>query len=80
MRRGIEEVMTSKSSVSASESLEEERDVEDMIDSSICAQVYRKLEDCLADNDRNWSACQEQVKALKECYKKTTLRSPKVDK
>lgn len=40
---------------------------------SSCAQVYRKLEDCLADNDRNWSACQEQVKALKECYKRATL-------
>ncbi|GJQ15110.1 hypothetical protein GpartN1_g7073.t1 [Galdieria partita] len=61
--------MSSKSS----ESLQEEPDVEDMIDSSVCAQVYRKLEDCLADNNRNWSACQEQVKALKECYKMAAL-------
>jgi cytochrome c oxidase assembly factor 4 len=51
---------------------QDEPDVEDMIDSSICAEFYRKLEDCLADNDRKWSACQEQVKALKDCYQRAT--------
>eukprot|EP00871_Galdieria_phlegrea_P000787 jgi/Galph1/1709/GphlegSOOS_G374.1 len=53
---------------------EDEPDVEDMIDRSVCATVYRQLEDCLADNDRNWSRCQEQVKALKTCYKNAMNR------
>ncbi|KAJ7552695.1 hypothetical protein O6H91_06G065200 [Diphasiastrum complanatum] len=33
-----------------------------------CAHVYQCLQDCLIKTDRNWKACQSEVKALKVCH------------
>ncbi|KAL6609993.1 hypothetical protein ACP70R_034399 [Stipagrostis hirtigluma subsp. patula] len=35
-----------------------------------CATVYLSLQDCLAESNRNWKACQAQVQALKACQAK----------
>ena len=48
-------------------SQEESKDIDEMINSSPCATFYLKLEECLAENNRNFKLCQLQVKALKEC-------------
>ncbi|KAF6990143.1 hypothetical protein CFC21_007380 [Triticum aestivum] len=32
-----------------------------------CAALYLSLQDCLAESDRNWKACQAHVQALKAC-------------
>ncbi|XP_037470201.1 uncharacterized protein LOC119343181 [Triticum dicoccoides] len=32
-----------------------------------CAALYLSLQDCLAESDRNWKACQADVQALKAC-------------
>ena len=47
-------------------------DIEDAIAKTlqICTPIYYKLEDCLADNDRDWRKCQEVVKELKICNDK----------
>ncbi|KDO32138.1 hypothetical protein SPRG_03355 [Saprolegnia parasitica CBS 223.65] len=42
-------------------------DIEDLIERNKCAKEYYKLEDCLAEYDRNWSKCQAVVKLLREC-------------
>ncbi|CAH0481176.1 unnamed protein product [Peronospora belbahrii] len=33
---------------------------------------YYELEDCLAEFDRDWTKCQEQVKKLKQCNDRVT--------
>ncbi|CAH0488542.1 unnamed protein product [Peronospora farinosa] len=45
----------------------EDLDVEELIERNRCHEDYYKLEKCLADYDRDWRKCQEQVKKLKEC-------------
>lgn len=35
-----------------------------------CGKIYSALEACLAENDRDWRCCQDNVKALRECYDK----------
>ena len=35
-----------------------------------CADVYEEMQLCLADNKRDWVACQGAVKAVKECLAK----------
>ena len=42
-------------------------DVDELIQKNPCADVYQHLEDCLYENSRNWSKCQEQVRVL-FCY------------
>ncbi|OQS03715.1 hypothetical protein THRCLA_21096 [Thraustotheca clavata] len=42
-------------------------DIEDLIERNKCAKEYYKLEDCLAEYDRNWSKCQDVVKLLRQC-------------
>jgi hypothetical protein len=42
-------------------------DISDMIDKSGCAAPYYQLEECLGENDRNWTKCQQEVKALQVC-------------
>jgi hypothetical protein len=32
-----------------------------------CAEVYEQLELCLAENQRDWRKCQEQMFAFKRC-------------
>ncbi len=46
----------------------EEVDIGTMIDRSGCGEAYYKLEDCLADNERDWRKCQNFVKAWKNCF------------
>nr|PNR60972.1 hypothetical protein PHYPA_003765 [Physcomitrium patens] len=43
---------------------EEDENVQQLED---CARFYKRLEDCLVKTDRNWRACQNEVKALREC-------------
>ncbi len=42
-------------------------DIEAMIDKSGCSGVYYALEECLGAQDRDWTKCQTEVKALKAC-------------
>mmetsp|Transcript_35598 Transcript_35598/g.78375 ORF Transcript_35598/g.78375 Transcript_35598/m.78375 type:complete len:90 (+) Transcript_35598:19-288(+) len=42
-------------------------DVGDLIDASPCSAQYYALEACLGEQDRAWSRCQVEVKALREC-------------
>ena len=42
-------------------------DIDDMILKSGCSNEYYKLEECLCDNDRKWSKCQQQVSLLQKC-------------
>ena len=32
-----------------------------------CTSIYYELEECLAQNDRDWRKCQDVVKKLKIC-------------
>lgn len=50
----------------------EDLDVEEMIERNGCAKIYYKLEDCLAEFDRDWTKCQRQVKELKLCNDRLT--------
>ncbi len=36
-------------------------DIQELIDKSVCADVYVRLENCLGENDRSWKICQTQV-------------------
>jgi hypothetical protein len=42
-------------------------EVGDLIDASPCSAQYNALEVCLGEQDRAWSRCQVEVKALREC-------------
>ncbi len=42
-------------------------DVDEIIDKHYCSAIYRKLEECLATNERKWSKCQVLVKSLQSC-------------
>nr|ABK20884.1 unknown [Picea sitchensis] len=42
-----------------------------------CAQLYLNLQDCLIETNRDWRACQKEVKLLKTCHeRKNKLLSP----
>lgn len=45
-------------------------DIDSLIEKSKCAGPYLELEKCLVDSNRNWSKCQQFVKALKICNDK----------
>lgn len=45
------------------------KDVDEMIATNPCHQVYFILENCIAENDRDWRKCQVEVKQLKACTK-----------
>ena len=47
--------------------LEEASAVETLIQRSGCSAEFYALETCLGEHDRNWSACQEHVRAWKRC-------------
>jgi len=47
---------------------EEEEDIDPLVDQQGCGRVYAQLETCLGEHDRDWRACQAQVKALRDCY------------
>ncbi|KAA8490837.1 Cytochrome c oxidase assembly factor 4-like, mitochondrial [Porphyridium purpureum] len=49
---------------------DEERD---LVDQFGCGAIYFALEECMGENDRVWSACQAQVKALRECYENAAV-------
>ncbi len=46
---------------------EAEKDIDQMIEKSGCAQIYYKLEECMGENDRDWRKCQNEVRLLKQC-------------
>ena len=39
----------------------EDVDIEDMIETSGCSDIYMKLEECLGEADRDWRKCQVEV-------------------
>ena len=43
------------------------QDISSIINKSTCAIQYYKLEECLVENNRNWTKCQEFVQLLKQC-------------
>mmetsp|Transcript_17640 Transcript_17640/g.71271 ORF Transcript_17640/g.71271 Transcript_17640/m.71271 type:complete len:83 (-) Transcript_17640:225-473(-) len=47
-------------------------DIGDAIDSFPCRDVYLVLEECLGENDRDWTKCQLQVRELRDCHKNKT--------
>ncbi|XP_068664083.1 uncharacterized protein [Aristolochia californica] len=38
-----------------------------------CSRLYLSLQDCLAENERNWKKCQLEVQALKACHERRML-------
>ncbi|KAJ8902312.1 hypothetical protein NDN08_006719 [Rhodosorus marinus] len=46
--------------------------VGDAIDSFPCRDAYLALEECLGENDRDWTKCQVQVRDLRACHEKKT--------
>lgn len=45
----------------------EDLDLDELIERNHCHEDYYKVENCLADFNRDWRKCQEQVKKLKQC-------------
>ncbi|KAK7332243.1 hypothetical protein VNO80_28992 [Phaseolus coccineus] len=35
-----------------------------------CSSLYHLMQDCVVRSNRNWKACQPEVRALRECYEK----------
>ena len=52
-------------------------DIDERIDSSGCGDVYRVLEDCMVESDRDWRKCQAEVLEFRKCMV-STGRSGKV--
>ncbi|XXQ37624.1 dTMP kinase [Plasmodiophora brassicae] len=44
-----------------------------------CSTVYNSLQDCLVVNERDWTACQVQVKAFRECFEAAKKAGVKVE-
>ena len=42
--------------------------IDPMVNQQGCGFLYAKLEDCLADNDRDWRKCGSALKSFKDCY------------
>ncbi|KAK4535635.1 hypothetical protein CDCA_CDCA05G1660 [Cyanidium caldarium] len=53
---------------------EEEEEEDALIDQQGCGHLYRELEECMGENDRDWSKCQSQVQALRRCYEAWSAR------
>nr|CCA18907.1 AlNc14C59G4370 [Albugo laibachii Nc14] len=43
-------------------------DIDESIKKMRCAKEYLQLEDCLVNENRDWTKCQIHVKALKCCH------------
>lgn len=43
-------------------------DIEQVLELHGCREAYERLEACLGEHDRDWSACQEPLKLLRDCY------------
>lgn len=39
----------------------------EIIEAHPCAALVDKLEECMGENDRVWSKCQQEVKELRKC-------------
>ena len=39
-----------------------------ILDQKGCGHLHTELEECLAENERDWRRCQPQVKAFGKCY------------
>lgn len=39
-------------------------DIDEIISANPCALEYNILEECLADNNRSWQKCREQVRYM----------------
>ncbi|XP_057815220.1 uncharacterized protein LOC131028869 isoform X1 [Cryptomeria japonica] len=50
---------------------EEDENVKQLRD---CAQLYLNLQECLVRTNRDWRACQADVKLLKACHERKSLR------
>lgn len=43
-------------------------DIEQVLELHGCRAAYERLEECLGEHDRDWSACQEPLRLLRDCY------------
>lgn len=56
-------------------------DINERIDSSGCGDVYRELESCMVEFDRDWRKCQVEVLALRKCMEaKAGVADPTIAK
>lgn len=39
----------------------ENSDLDEIISKTKCLELYKKMEECLVENNRNWVACQSHV-------------------
>ncbi|XP_068661165.1 uncharacterized protein [Aristolochia californica] len=62
-----------KDSISALHQTDADEDDENVKQLQECSKLYLSLQDCLADNDRNWKKCQHEVQALKACHERRML-------
>lgn len=51
-------------------------EVDPLLEQTGCAQPYTALEECLGENDRDWTKCQKEVQALKECHARQQQLKP----
>ena len=40
----------------------------DVLEKTGCAGLYEEVELCLAETDRDWSKCQQQLKTFQACF------------
>eukprot|EP00511_Aplanochytrium_stocchinoi_P003231 CAMPEP_0204838684 /NCGR_PEP_ID=MMETSP1346-20131115/31601_1 /ASSEMBLY_ACC=CAM_ASM_000771 /TAXON_ID=215587 /ORGANISM="Aplanochytrium stocchinoi, Strain GSBS06" /LENGTH=62 /DNA_ID=CAMNT_0051974883 /DNA_START=164 /DNA_END=352 /DNA_ORIENTATION=+ len=52
-----------------------EVDVDEKIKELGCTKAYETLQLCMADNDRDWIKCKQQVEVWKECYAESKKRA-----
>ena len=45
--------------------------LEGIMEDSGCKDYYDVLEECLADNQRDWTKCQKQLKAWRGCFNRS---------
>ncbi|CAL5221447.1 g3637 [Coccomyxa viridis] len=50
--------------------LNKEEEDDPLLNQQGCGKVYALLEECLAENNRDWRACQKEVQAWKLCYQR----------
>jgi hypothetical protein len=62
-----------------SPSSEPKCDIEHVLELHGCRKAYERLEECLGEHDRDWSACQEPLRLLRDCYEAHRLQTNERD-
>ncbi len=47
-----------------------------VIEQSPCRDTYLMVESCLAANNRDWTACKQQVERWKQCFANEKSKAP----